>query len=311
MVTTAHRIRLRSEVTVYDEAVAAAAISPGHLGMLDSTGKIQKHNVIGGRSRLFAIEDGLRAKDATGAIRNWDAAYAADDLVPYCIAQPGDDIFAFLQGRQTAIIGSLLQSGGDGTLIVGPSNGNLLYDNVAASAAISNGVTTEQFFDKSHSIPAYFLQVGDVLKIRGHVVVSAQASTDTITVKFYIGAVEIVATAAVDAAVGDIIYVECNVIVRTIGATGTIVASGVQGNGVPGTVTAKPFFKASSTLDMTAAAIIRASATWSATSATNTAALQGLVVELLRGDNLPVAVATEANDLAATATAARMAVRVL
>ena len=291
--TTPHVIRLKSTGR-YDERVASGIFKPGHLVKVDSNGKVLKHSTYGGfAQKLIALEDALQGKVITDA-------YAVGDIAGLVYANPGDVLLTRLPAAAPAVVvGDALISNGDGTLIKSPNANQVLYDNVAASAAVSNGVTTEQFFDKSYSLPANFLQVGDVIKIKGWAVVSAHASTDTLTVKLYLGTVTIVTTAAVDAAVGDIVWVDATVIVRTIGATGTVVAAGTQGNGVPGTVTAKPFFLASTTLDSTIASIIRASATWSATSATNTVALQGLTVEIARaaGDGRNVlAIADEAVD---------------
>jgi hypothetical protein len=208
--------------------------------------------------------------------------------------------------------GDKLMSNGDGTFVLWPSTGNKLYTNAAASTAVSNGVNTEQFYDVSYTLPANTLKVGDVLNIKGYVVVSATASTDTITVKLYLGATAIVTTAAVDAANGDIVEFEVNVVVRTIGASGTIVAWNTNANGVPATGTVKAGFIASTAIDTTATQLIRASSTWSATSATCTSALQALVVTLERGTGFdPLVIADETVDNSAVAAETFIAVRAL
>ncbi len=202
------------------------------------------------------------------------------------------------------VIGDALISNGDGTLIKSPQQNQVLYDNVAASTAVSNTVSTEQDFDKTYSLPANTLKVGDVIRIKGWAVVSAEASTDTLTLKLYLGTVTLLTTAAVNSAVGDVVWFDATVIVRTIGTGGTIVAAGLDANGPPASATAKPFFAPSSTLDTTIASVIKASATWSATTATNTVALQGLTVEISRaaGNGQGVlAIADEALDNSAVA----------
>lgn len=160
------------------------------------------------------------------------------------------------------------------------SESGLVYSNVAASAAVTN-TTDETAFDKSVTIPANSLKAGDVLVIRAQAIATATNSTDTLTLKLKIGSTVIIATAAVDVANGDVGYVDCILIVRTIGATGTIVASGVQGLGVPGTVTAKPFLLASSVVDTTAALAITVTATWSVANAGNSCRLDCLTVHRL------------------------------
>lgn len=155
------------------------------------------------------------------------------------------------------------------------------YASVAASAAVTN-TTTETAFDKSVTIPANYLRAGDIIRVRAQVIATSTNSTDTLTLTLYLGSVSIVATAAVDVANNDIGYIDCDIVIRTIGASGTLVGAGVQGLGVPGTVTAKPFLKASATVDTTAANAVALKATWSVASASNSCRLDVLDVQLIR-----------------------------
>ncbi|MBI3866813.1 MAG: DUF2190 family protein [Planctomycetia bacterium] len=157
----------------------------------------------------------------------------------------------------------------------------LLYSAEVASSLITNTVA-ETDFDKSVTIPAGTLQVGDVIRVRGEVIAISTNSTDTLTIRLKIGATVIVVTAAVDVANNDIGYVEADVVVRTVGAGGTIVACGVQALGTEGTVTAKPFKLASTAIDTTVAQTVKASAQWSVANAGNQVRLDVLDVELLR-----------------------------
>lgn len=280
--TTPNRVVLKPhQRLVYEEAKASVGtIKPGHLVSLDSNGELALGpSIVGSVERLFAIEDGLRGSYGPGSRDLWDA-YSSGEIVPYVVGQPGDEFLCRIAAGAAVTHGDRLISYGDGTLVAASQlvTNNLLANKVAASTAISNTVSTEQDFDKTYTIPANSLKAGDLLRIRGHVVVSAQASTDTLTVKVYIGSTAVVTTAAVDAAVGDIVFFDILVVIRTIGASGTMVASFLQANGVPGTVTAKPGFLASTTIDTTAAKVVKVSATWSATSATNTCALQSFTV---------------------------------
>jgi hypothetical protein len=160
----------------------------------------------------------------------------------------------------------------------------LLYSNTAVSADHEN-TTTEAIFDKSYTLPANSLKAGDVIRIRASVLVTDNNSTDTLTLVLRIGGLAgtaIATTAAVDVADNDVGYIDADVVVRTIGASGTASGHGVQALGVPGTVTAKPFHKASFTLDTTATQVICVSADWSVASADNEANLENFVIELLR-----------------------------
>ncbi len=155
------------------------------------------------------------------------------------------------------------------------------YVSVAASAAVSNTVT-ETAFDQSVTIPANYLKAGDVIRIRCQAIATATNSTDTLNLKLYLGSVEIAATGAVDVANNDVGYFDVDIVIRTIGASGTLVAAGVQALGVEGTVTAKPLKNASETIDTTAANAVAVKATWSVASASNSVRLDVMNVQLIR-----------------------------
>ena len=152
---------------------------------------------------------------------------------------------------------------------------------VAASTAVT-ATTAATVFDKTAVLPASYLQAGDVIKVRAQVVATATNSTDTLTLALLIGATAIVTTAAVDVANGDVGFFDFDITIRTIGASGTLVATGASALGVPGTVTAKPAFLASTAVDTTAAQTIGVQATWSTTNAGNSCRLDVLNVQLFR-----------------------------
>ena len=80
----------------------------------------------------------------------------------------------------------------------------------------------------------------------------------------------------------DIGYIEADIVIRTIGAGGTMVAAGVVALGAEGTVTAKPKKLASTAIDTTAAISVNVSATWSVASAGNSVRLDVLDVQVMR-----------------------------
>jgi hypothetical protein len=87
-----------------DEALAAAALSPGHLIAHDSTGKVAKHATEGGFVVCaFAEEDALQGKTVADA-------YASGDF------QRGDIVNALLKAGVSYAKGDKLISAGDGTL---------------------------------------------------------------------------------------------------------------------------------------------------------------------------------------------------
>lgn len=315
---TRNRIVLKSIMGErYEDAPMIASgvtnILPGQLLMRTAgkiwtpgseTGTFRPHNLAGKRAeRLFAKEDANQGKTILGGYPTLPynppgavSGYLPGDIVAAFVGSPGDVVFARLQAGQVVTGGESLMSAGDGSLIVA-ENDRLLYDNVAASAAVSNTVT-ETLFNKSYTIPANFLQVGDVLRIRGQVIATATHSTDTLTLKLYLGGLAgtaIISSGAVDVADGDIGFFDVTIVIRTIGASGTFVATGLYSLGVPGTVTAKPFLKASSAIDTTASKVLGIGATWSVADAGNSARLDIFTVEI-NSQLFPIAVALDAVD---------------
>ena len=282
----------------HEEWVAAAALKPGHLLMLNSSNKVLKQSLSGAvNPKFFAKENALAGKTK-------EDAYAADDIVPVHVAQIGDLIQMRLPAAAAAVsVSDLLISNGDGTVIKGTAAaGQLVYKNTAASAAITAS-STEALFDKDYTFAANSLLAGDVVRVQAQVIATATNATDTLTVKLYIGGLSgtaIVSSGALDATNNDVCIIDATVIFRTVGATGTLVASGFVTIGVAGTATAKPFYLGSTVVDTTAAQKIAVSGKWSTTDAGNSARLDMLSVELLRssgGTSGPaLAMASEAVD---------------
>jgi predicted RecA/RadA family phage recombinase len=159
----------------------------------------------------------------------------------------------------------------------------LVYSADGASNSVLN-TTTETAFNKSVTIPAGRLKKGDVIRVRGQGIVTSQNAADTLTVQLKLGGtagVQIATTGAVDPATNDLVYLEADLVVRTVGVGGTIVATGLQALGTPGTVTGKPFLKASTVVDTTITQDLVVTATWSAASASNVVRLDIFDVEFL------------------------------
>lgn len=150
---------------------------------------------------------------------------------------------------------------------------------VAAGTALTAS-STKTTLD-SVVIPANTLKAGDVIRVRAQVVATATNSTDTLTVTLDMGGTAIATTGPVDVANGDIGYIDYDIVLRTVGASGTMVAAGSVALGVPGTVTAKPKFMASTAIDTTAALTLAVSGTWSTTDAGNSCRLDIMDVQLL------------------------------
>jgi len=158
----------------------------------------------------------------------------------------------------------------------------LQYASIAPSAEVENTIT-ETAFDEDYTIAAGSTEVGDVFRIRAVARVIDNNSTDTLTLRLRIAGTDIIATAAVDVADNDVGHFDVLVTVQVVSQTTcTVVASGVQALGVPGTVTAKPFVLAGSTVTNWGTdnpATIDVTAQWSVAHADNEVRLEQLVVE--------------------------------
>ena len=92
------------------ERVAIAAFSPGFLVEIDSAGGFVKHNSAGATAAtMFALEDENQGKDI-------DDAYVAATQALVGFFRPGNEVYAQLANGETAVIGTLLESNGDGYL---------------------------------------------------------------------------------------------------------------------------------------------------------------------------------------------------
>lgn len=243
----------------------------------DSIGTLEGAVASGGfgATRLWTSQ-GTRKMVAAAAITAGVAVYgAADGKISTVIAGP--------------VIGTALETAsGDGAVIeVLPAGQQLsgsgkVYSNAADSAGGGTSSVAEFDFDKSFTFPAGDLKAGDVLEIDATVKLPATNGTDTFTGKLYVGSELIVATPAVDVANGDIGHIHARVVVREGGASGKLEATGHVALGVPGTVTAKPFFKAEAAEDLTGAIAVKVTGQFSVSNAGNSAVLQHLSIVRFR-----------------------------
>ncbi|MHB0967980.1 MAG: hypothetical protein ACYC36_16190 [Bellilinea sp.] len=92
------------------ERTANAAITPGHLVEVMSTGKLRVHATAGSHAqKAFAVENDLIGDGIT-------TAYAAAAQVQYEVMERGSEVYALLANGQNVAIGAPLESAGDGTL---------------------------------------------------------------------------------------------------------------------------------------------------------------------------------------------------
>jgi hypothetical protein len=105
-----HSVIIKDYVGVFNEYVANAALTPGHLVEVMSTGLVRKH-ASAGQNVLptFAIEDALQGKGI-------DTAFAAGDQVRCWTPTRGDEVYAILADTEVVVVGDFLESDGLGCL---------------------------------------------------------------------------------------------------------------------------------------------------------------------------------------------------
>ncbi len=103
-------IKVKKYSDVIEEMVASAAVTPGMLLIIESTGKVKAHDQADKDAfPIFALEDELQGKGI-------DDAYAANDPVQCWIPYRGDIVNAILADGQKVVIGDPLTSDGYGRL---------------------------------------------------------------------------------------------------------------------------------------------------------------------------------------------------
>src|SRR3990167_4706358 len=172
---------------------------------------------------------------------------------------------------------------------IGPSRFDphtLVFSNKVASGAITNTSAATAFSFTGQAItaiPANTLRPGDVIRIHAQCITTAQNSTDTLALDVKFGTVTVNAQAAVDQEVSDQWTCDVVLVVRAIGASGTVVA--YSNATVDADAAAGPIVQAivaSTALDTTAAIAASIEATWSVASTSNSCRVDILTVELLR-----------------------------
>lgn len=193
------------------------------------------------------------------------------------------DIQTSLHGRRLGLDDSsrLLVGYGGGSALVAPV---VLYTNTAASTAVTAS-DSETLFSTSATIPAGSLRAGSLIQVRYQGIATATNSTDTVAVKLYIGGLTgtaLISHAATDVANSNVFSGEYELIIRTVGANGTMVGCGTY-KSIPaaeGTATYKDDILASTAVDTTGALVVGVSAQWSTTSSGNSCRLDFMRVIL-------------------------------
>ena len=134
----------------------------------------------------------------------------------------------------------------------------------------------------SHTFPANFWRPGKVVKARALVTIPATNSTDTLTGRVRFGAAAltgtaIAATSALDVANDDLIVADVELVCRSVGSAGSIVATVLLSEDAAGTA-AGARGQVVASVDTTAATYLGVTGEWSVANAGNQCALQALTI---------------------------------
>jgi hypothetical protein len=155
----------------------------------------------------------------------------------------------------------------------------------AATSSARTGTTEAIFSTGSQSLTTEELnRVGAVIEFEARILVTGSNGADTQTFAIRLGGVGgtvIHSTGPVGFAADDIVFLSGRITVRTTGATGTIVAGGRSMAEVSATAAAVPWRLASTTVDLTANAVLCVTADASSANAGNTAVLEDFHVRVI------------------------------
>lgn len=157
----------------------------------------------------------------------------------------------------------------------------LMHAQVAAGATLTNSTAATNL--SAYTIAGAGLAVGDVIRVKACGLVADSNDADTLKIELFLGTEEIVEIAATDAADDDMYTIECDIVVRAVGATGKIVAMGHASNlEAVGSQSMTRFYKAEAEEDLSGNVVLAVKGTWSAAHADNQVASQVFNVEILK-----------------------------
>ena len=120
----------------YEEHVADAALSPGHLLEINSDNEVLKHNSASVDAQaLFAMEDALQGRIVS-------TAFAAAEVVPCILPAKGSVVNVLLYAGVSYTVGQILESTGDGTLTTGTTYPLAVVEDSACDLSGSGAVDT-------------------------------------------------------------------------------------------------------------------------------------------------------------------------
>lgn len=167
---------------------------------------------------------------------------------------------------------------------------NLVFANIAAGDSIPPSSTSEAVFASQAALWGPGLKAGDVIRVRGQVLVTGYNGTPTLTIKLLVGGTttntsgELIATiAAASVVTNDLVNFDVDITINAIGSSGKLAAFGVAGTKLGSTHAMTLINKAEGTEDISGAVVpVKVTGTFNASHASNAAVLEHLNVQLLR-----------------------------
>ena len=147
-------------------------------------------------------------------------------------------------------------------------------------AATTHNNTTDAANISAITIPAGFLQVGSMIKVRSCVKVIDQNSSDTLVCIVTLGGVSGVTSGAVTVADNDLFYFDVQMVVTKIGSAGTADAFGYVGTDATAATLLHADQVSMTAIDMSSDVVVGVECDWSAAHADNEATHQWTTVEL-------------------------------
>ncbi|HUT10170.1 MAG TPA: hypothetical protein VMY42_06715 [Thermoguttaceae bacterium] len=221
-------------------------------------------------AQILANKPGTVKLTASGAISALARVFTADD----------GKITATNTGVLVGV--ALLAATADGDVIeVLPDLKRVPYVNTVADSVKGATSTAEVDCGITFTVPANELIAGSIIRVRAQGIVVDQDTTPQCDVKLYAGT-EIIATATVGAAAdNDQCLILADIVIRTIGSSGTLVAFAAVSFDAAATALGSAL-KASATEDTTSGLTIKCTVQFNASHADNTFRLDMLEVEHIR-----------------------------
>lgn len=132
----------------------------------------------------------------------------------------------------------------------------VVYASTVASTAITGATEEETAFDTNYTLAANGLKAGSTVRVQGWGICTATTGAETHTIGVKIGTVTLLFKGAINPTNNDIFWFDVTATVRTVGASGTLVASGVIALGAPDAATPVVQTTNSATIDTTGTNVV-------------------------------------------------------